>query len=543
MLFYLFAGPGNGAVVADSTDPVAGLVAPLNTVLEDVLVIDWPQIERLNNRHHHRFIWHRGFELNDQGKRLFHWLASADLEGLDADDYHMDRLRGLIFDTTPDALLNRELLLSDGYLKLARDLRLGRYDAHTLDPLWMLPNESFDAVEALSTALSRGRLEQLFNTLQPTHNAYLQLKVALAKYRGIQAKGGWTTLHLDEKLQAGDRGAAILSLRQRLIDESIPLEGEPGVEDYFDVNLERAVKRFQRRLGLKPDGVVGSATLKALNEPVERRIAQIRANLERWRWMPHKLEPRHLIVNTAGFEITLREREQVVFHKRTVNGRQTRQTPSFSSQVTHLVMNPLWTIPRSIAVKDILPQLRRDRNYLSTRQIRLYARSEGEWSEVDPLGIDWEGYSDINFPFVLKQDAGDGNSLGRIKFHMPNTHQIYLHDTPARSLFERPARAFSSGCVRVEAADQLAQLLIDYADQPQRNWLQQALRSGETLISPLAKPMPVYLTYFTSWVDADGETHFRPDIYLRDTPLMLMMEEGIEHIAAHHDSRSGNHSL
>jgi murein L,D-transpeptidase YcbB/YkuD len=126
---------------------------------------------------------------------------------------------------------------------------------------------------------------------------------------------------------------------------------------------------------------------------------------------------------------------------------------------------------------------------------------------------------------------------------MPNAHQIYLHDTPARGLFEYPARAFSSGCVRIEAADQLAQLLINYADESQRNWLQRALSSGETLISSLAKPMPVYLTYFTSWVDADGEIHFRPDIYLRDTPLMLVMGEGIEYVTAHSDSKSGNPSL
>jgi murein L,D-transpeptidase YcbB/YkuD len=529
--------------MADFTDPAADLVVPLNTTLEEGLAIDWSQVERLYDQHHQAFIWHRGGELTDQGRRLLDWLATADLEGLDADDYHMDRLPDLFFNTSPGAVLSRELLLSDGYLKLARDLRLGRYDAHTLDPLWMLPNESFDAVEALSKALSQGRLEQLLSTLRPTHSGYLQLRDALAKYRVIQAKGGWSTLHLDGKLQPGDGGPAIVSLRQRLIDELIPIEGGSALGDYFDINLEKAVKHFQRRLGLKPDGVVGSATLRALNVPVDRRIAQIRTNLERWRWMPHELEPRHLIVNTAGFEITLMEREQVVFHKRTVNGRQTRQTPSFSSQVTHLVMNPLWTIPRRIAVKDILPQLQRDRHYLATRQIRLYALSDGQWGEVDPVGIDWEGYSENNFPFVLKQDAGDRNSLGRIKFHMPNAHQIYLHDTPARGLFEYPARAFSSGCVRIEAADQLAQLLIDYADQPQRNWLQSALRSGETLTSPLARPMPVYLTYFTSWVDADGEIHFRPDIYLRNTPLMLVMDAGIEHFAAHHDSRPGSPSL
>jgi murein L,D-transpeptidase YcbB/YkuD len=515
----------------------------METALGEGLVIDWARIKRLYDRQQHHFIWHQAGKLNERGRLLFRWLASADREGLNADDYHLSRLRGLFFNTSAAVTLNRELLLSDGYLKLARDLRLGHYDAHSLDPLWMLPKDEFDPVDTLSTALSKGGLRQLLTTLQPANSAYRQLKDALARYREIQANGGWLMLQGNGKLRLGDTDPAVATLRQRIMLESIRTKGGVADPNHFDVSLEKAVRRFQQRLGLVPDGIVGSATLRALNDPVETRIAQIRTNLERWRWLPHELEPLHLMVNTAGFEITLVNRDRVVFHKRTVNGREERQTPSFSSQVTHLVMNPLWTIPRSIAVRDILPQLQQDSDYLATRQIRLYARSDGVWVEVDPVGIDWHNYHGNNFPFVLKQDAGDGNSLGRIKFHMPNSHQIYLHDTPARGLFERPTRAFSSGCVRVEAAEQLAQLLVEYAEQPQQNWLQQALRSGETMITSLAKPMPVYLTYFTSWVDAAGEVHFRPDIYSRDTTLMLVMGEGIEPVTAHHMSRVDYPSL
>jgi murein L,D-transpeptidase YcbB/YkuD len=221
-----------------------------------------------------------------------------------------------------------------------------------------------------------------------------------------------------------------------------------------------------------------------------------------------------------------------------VNGREERQTPSFSSRVTHLVSNPQWTVPRSIAVEDMLPRQQRDRDYLKSRLIRVYARFDGNWDEIDPDGIPWEIYHENNFPFVLVQDAGLRNSLGQIKFHMPNPHQIFLHDTPAPGLFERPNRALSSGCIRVEAAELLARLLLGYGQQSQNSRWQQSLLDGETEITPLARPMPIYLAYFTSWVDASGDIHFRPDIYHRNTALLLAVGEGVKHVTARHLGRA-----
>lgn len=534
---------GEAADAVDITPTTQPLAVPIETALQKGLAIDWPQIERLYDSQQQSFIWHHGGKLTEQGRQIFRWLAAADQEGLNASDYHVDHLHGLIYNPSSEVLVYRELLLTDGYFRLARDLRLGRFDPQSIDPYWMLPMDDFDPVEALAAALSRGELEQLLSSLQPNSRAYLQLKHALAKYRDIQAKGGWVTVQAADSLRPGDTDPAVAILRQRLKAEAFQIEERVPEPNYFDANLVSAVKQFQRRLGLLVDGIVGSATLQSLNDPIETRIAQIRANLERLRWLPHELEPQRLMVNTAGFEISLVNGDQVVFHKRTVNGKLERQTPSFSSRVTHLVMNPLWTVPRSIAVQDILPRLQQDSEYLATKRFRVYTRSDDGWGEVDPLDIEWDSFHENNFPFVLKQDAGNNNSLGRIKFHMPNSHQIYLHDTPAQGLFEQPNRAYSSGCVRVEAADQLAQLLVKYAEQPQMDWLQQALSSGETQIAPLAKPMPVYLTYFTSWVDTGGSINFRPDIYQRDTTLMLVMGEEIEQITAHHSSSADTPSL
>ncbi|MEW8248822.1 MAG: L,D-transpeptidase family protein [Candidatus Thiodiazotropha sp.] len=525
----------------DST--AQSLVVPIESALQEGLAIDWPQIERLYDSQQHRYIWHREGELSERGRLLFRWLASADLEGLDARDYHLNHLLGLIYNPSPAVIVNRELLLSDGYIKLARDLRLGRHDPQSLDPHWMLPRDDFDPVTVLAQAVAEERLQPLLDSLRPDNDGYLRLKRALARYRAIASAGGWVTVESDQTLRPGDRDPAVVLLRARLAGDLPRLEGEVSDPYHYDDALIPAVKAFQLRHGLAADGIVGSATLRSLNEPIENRIARIRANLERWRWLPHELESQHLMVNTAGFEISLINEGRVVFHKRTVNGRQERQTPSFSSRVTHLVTNPLWTVPRSIAVKDMLPRLQQDSGYLASKQIRLYGRLEGQWIEVDPHPIPWQEYHENNFPFVLKQDPGSRNSLGRIKFHMPNPHQIFLHDTPARGLFERPNRAYSSGCVRVEGAEQLAGLLIDHGQRSQSGWLRRALHSGETLIEPLSRPMPVYLTYFTNWVDPSGEIHFRPDIYQRDTALMLAIGEGVEQMTARHLGRMVNPSL
>ncbi|MES9992860.1 MAG: L,D-transpeptidase family protein [Candidatus Thiodiazotropha sp.] len=541
LLCFCFArGDANGIVEIDpATQPLA---VPIESALEEGLAIDWPEIERLYNSQQQSYIWHHEDKLSARGRVLFRWLAAAQREGLEAKDYHLDHLLGLIYNPSPAVIVNRELLLSDGYIKLARDLRLGRHDAQTLDPYWMLPKEDFDPVAVLAKALAEDRLQPLLDSLRPDNAGYLRLKRALANYHAIQAAGGWVTVDSEQTLRPGDRALAVAQLRERLAGE---LQGVHEVAEphHYDDGLRAAVKRFQQRHGLAADGIVGPVTLRSLNTPIENRIAQIRANLERWRWLPHELEPRHLLVNTAGFDISLIDQGRVVFHKRTVNGREERQTPSFSSRVTHLVTHPMWTVPRSIAVKDMLPQLQQDSDYLATKQIRVYARLKGQWIEVDPLDIPWRAYHENNFPFVLKQDPGKGNSLGRIKFHMPNPHQIYLHDTPARGLFERPNRAYSSGCVRVEGAEQLAGLLIQQGERSQRRRLHRALHSGETQIEPLNKPMPVYLTYFTNWVDASGDIHFRPDIYQRDTALMLAIGEGVEQMTARHLVRAADPSL
>ncbi|MEJ2456057.1 MAG: L,D-transpeptidase family protein [Candidatus Thiodiazotropha sp.] len=499
----------------------AGFVQQVEASPAQKLDLDWPAIRRLYERLDEDSIWHSQGHMNARGRQLLAWLKAAGEEGLKPADYHVEHLQRLQNQAATQDSMLRELLLTDAYLRLAVDLRQGNRATRALDPFWTAQAESFDPVVTLIRALAQDRLADMLAQLGPAGAEYDRLRQALARYRAIERAGGWPRLVTGTSLRPGQRVPQIERLRERLALESGRDYEQTEDPELFDARLETELKRFQTRHGLAADGVAGPATLEALNVPVARRIEQLRINLERWRWLPHEMETEHLLVNTAGFDIEYHSHDRVIFSARTVNGSEERPTPSMISRITHLVANPQWTVPRRIAVEDMLPRQQADPGYLTGKRIQVYRRNGAGWEAFDPASIDWSPYDQDNFPFVLQQEAGAGNSLGRIKFHMPNPNAIFLHDTPAVGLFGRSERAFSSGCVRVERADRLARLLIERADPWEARKFNQALETGETLIIPLRQPLSVYLTYFTSWVDTAGEVHFRPDIYQRDDELML----------------------
>jgi murein L,D-transpeptidase YcbB/YkuD len=269
------------------------------------------------------------------------------------------------------------------------------------------------------------------------------------------------------------------------------------------------------RRGLKPDGAVGNNTIAALNIPDEVIIDQIRVNLERIRWVLHEDLDTFIFVNIPGFRVYYVRDEKVQWSSRAQVGKPYRKTPVFRGEMTYLEFNPTWTIPPTILAKDILPAVKRDPAYLRQRNIRVLTR---QGKVVDEKSIKWSNYSGRNFPYILRQEPGPNNALGLVKFIFPNKHAVYLHDTPSKSLFERDARAFSSGCIRIENPFELAKLLLgeDWNDDR----IQQVLKSKKTTKVNLSRPIPVILFYLTAFPATNGKLHGRPDIYKRDQAIL-----------------------
>ena len=280
------------------------------------------------------------------------------------------------------------------------------------------------------------------------------------------------------------------------------------------------MKRFQWRHGLTADGVLDAATRAELNVSAERRVEQLELNLERWRWLPQDLGRRHIIVNIAAFELEVVEDEAVVLAMRVVVGRPYQHTPVFSDTMRYLVLNPYWQVPHDIAVKEVLPRVQRDLSYLAQQKMQVFQGWGPEAEEIDPATVDWSAITPASFPFRLRQDPGPINALGRIKFMFPNKFNVYLHDTPARPLFDETRRDFSHGCIRIQKPIELALYLLRKDPHWNRETLLRALDEVVDRSVPLPEPIPIHLLYWTAWADEDGTIQFRRDIYGRDAPLL-----------------------
>jgi len=462
-------------------------------------------------------------------------IRRSDLEGLRSEDYHLagieavlaavraDAKRGPAFAPPPDRWAELDLLLTDAFLVYGAHLLAGRVNPETLRPEWVSNRRTADIAVVLEAALASGNIAGSLEALDPPEVGYRRLREALARYRAVAAAGGWLPIP-DGSVRAGDRGAAVTALRQRLsLEDGLVGESENPDGELFDAGLEQALETFQRRHGLTADGVVNSATRAELNVPVARRVEQLELNLERWRWLPKDLGRRHIIVNIAAFELEVMDGDSVVMSMRVVVGRPFDRTPVLSDTMRYLVLNPYWHVPSNIATTELLPKLKRDPSYLARYKLRVFPSSRLDAQEVDPATVDWSTITAAHFPFLLRQDPGPRNALGRIKFMFLNKYHVYLHDTPARPLFEETQRDFSHGCIRIQHPIELAVYLLRNDPRWDRDALLAALDDAEDRSVPLPEAMPIHLLYWTAWADPDGTIQFRRDIHDRDLPLFTAL--------------------
>jgi len=377
-----------------------------------------------------------------------------------------------------------------------------------VDAHWFGPQRRLDVVDLLNRALDSGDVAEALKSVLPRHAQYAALKRELTRYREIAAQGGWPKVPGSAALKKGTRSPETAALRARLAAEG-DLAQAGG--DVFDGTVEEALKRFEKRYGLNEDGAFGPDDRAAMNVPVEDRAAQLELNLERWRWLPEDLGERYIVVNVPTFQLEAIEQGKVVLAMRVVAGKADETpTPIFSDEMTEVVFSPYWNVPTSILRKETIPAVLRDPDYLYRNDLEVVRAGQ----VVSPSSVDW---SDPDLRIQIRQRPGAKNSLGLVKFLFPNKFDVYLHDTPADSLFGRVERDFSHGCVRVEKPVELAQWVL--RDQPE--WtpekIQAAMHAGQERHVALKHRIPVYIVYATAWVDEAGRLNFREDLYGHDT--------------------------
>jgi murein L,D-transpeptidase YcbB/YkuD len=446
-------------------------------------------------------------------------IASAE-EGLIPDDYHLKTIAHYANERREAAsvaqLVEYDLLCSDAMILLGQHKRYGKVnpreveEKHNLEPATPPPSPIDIYLAAIRTRTVRVTLEQR----SPNHQAYIYLKQALTRYRKIASNGGWPQVPLGPSLKPGMRNERVAAMRHRLAITGDYARKTPNDPAFFDNDLLTAVKIFQNRHHLEPDGIAGKTTLGAMNISVSDRINQIRVNLERTRWIIRDMPSSCLIVDIAGFKVQYYHQNKRVWTSKVMVGQPFHQTPVFRSAITYLVLNPTWTIPPNIAKNETVPSIYKDKNYLSKQRLRVL---DSNGNEVNPDTIPWKQYLGRYLPYTLRQDAGSDSALGLIKFIFPNPYHVYLHDTPSKSLFGRAQRAFSHGCIRTQHPLVLGKLILanDPGNTVSEARFEQILASGKTSTLILKQPLPIFLMYLTTSAE-DGMVLFKPDLYDRD---------------------------
>ena len=485
-------------------------------------------------------LWVTSEGLNDKAKRTLSLLARAEEDGLNPVDYLPPTLGafaedGSIFRGEVAPLARLDLAMTAMTLRYAEHLHSGRIIPNKLSGYYDLNPPALPFAEVLHELSYRVLPDLYLSSLVPAHPAYGKMKASLAELRTKVAKDEEEPIAAGERVKLGGRDARIPLVRARMVklgflseDASLawrnikPEAAEAGTEPQkldehtlektLDKELSKALKAFQASHKIKQTGRLDKATVEALNTRAEKRnIHKLVMNMERLRWFPRDPGKRHIFVNQAAFELRIMDGEQIRWSTKVIVGKPDTQTAVFSDEMETVVMNPYWGVPRSIIKYEMMPYLVNDPSYLDRKGFEV-VNARGE--VVSSSSVDWWAYDD-KIPYDVRQPPGADNALGHIKFLFPNSHDIYMHDTPTRELFKERVRAFSHGCVRVEHPRELAEHVLGW----DRQEIDDLIASGRNQEFPMEARIPVHLNYFTAWPDAAGKIAFYNDIYNRDLRL------------------------
>ena len=453
--------------------------------------------------------WTVDGRLTERAKKLIVRLHQAEADGL-PDVYRTPVIgMGEVVPASIAITARAEVLLSQAIVMYARHATSGRLDPADISANFEYDRHLPDPVAVLSDlATTTADPAAALAAYNPTHPEFIALRDKLAEIRASETERP-PLVPEGNNLKLGMTDARIVLLRERLNVTSFA--ADPNL---FDENVDLAVKAFQEQSGLKPDGIVGKGTLGRLNSAADDHVSTILANMERWRWMPKDLGQYYVRVNIPNFNLEIYRDGGAVYTTRIVVGDTGHQTPVFSHQIEHVIVNPTWNVPASIAVKEMLPEIQA--NPAALRGYQVFANIDGRFRAVDPMMVDW--YTVDMRRIQIKQPPGERNALGSIKFMFPNPFSVYLHDTPSKSFFERDYRALSHGCMRVMNPWEFAEVLLASDPNVSAAKLKKLVGGRETRVD-LTNSIPVHITYFTAWVDETGELQVRDDIYGHDSKV------------------------
>jgi len=436
-------------------------------------------------------------------------LQGLEAHGLNPEHYHLSRLMALKDDAGA-----RDRLATEAWFSAAAHMLYGKLDPVSVEPDWTAAGRQADLAAVLKQALADDAVAMSLGQFAPMQDEYKALVAEYARLKTL-ADVPITPVPEGDVLKPKNTGARVMALQTRLVE--LGLLETADITGTMDETTDLAVKTFQGGAGLDEDGVVGAASLAALNRGLHVQLGQVRVNLERWRWLPADLGRRHLRANIADFNVTAWADGELQRTHLTIVGKQFRKTPVFSDAIGYAVFNPWWETPNSLARRDKLPTFQRDPGAVERLGFQILDRSG---TQVNASTIDWNEVSASNFPYRIRQKPGAQNALGQVKIMFPNQHNVYLHDTPTRGLFAQRQRAFSSGCLRTQDPIDLTAWLLEETPEWTRERIDSVLAGGKETRANLASKVPVHILYFTTVSEQDGFIRYLDDIYQRDQAVL-----------------------
>ncbi|MGI9393963.1 MAG: L,D-transpeptidase family protein [Boseongicola sp.] len=440
-------------------------------------------------------------------------IAGANAHGLPSGRYNPELLKTNLRSVRSERDLGRiEVEMSRLFLLYARDVQTGILNPRRIDS-GLVREIPLRSRKGILTAFAKSSPKGFIKKLPPKDPEYTRLMKEKLRFEKLIGKGGWGPKVAAKSLKPGASNNAVLQLRNRMI--AMKYMKRSATKSY-DNKITQAVAKFQRDHGLFADGVAGARTMAAINVQPEVRLTQIIVAMERERWLNMPRGKRHVWVNLTDFHARIVDNGKVTFQTRSVVGKNAhdRRSPEFSDVMEHMVINPTWNVPKSIATKEYLPMLQQNPN--AVRHLNLIDQSG---RRVSREGMDFTQFDETYFPFDLKQPPSRGNALGLVKFMFPNRHNIYLHDTPAKKLFGRERRDFSHGCIRLNDPFDFAYAILARQTRNPEQFFKERLQTGRETVVELEQHIPVHIVYRTAFTQAKGKVQFRGDVYGRDAKI------------------------